>query len=108
MGAGLRLRGISWKFRKRKFTCCDGRGRFRLCAASFWHGRRDAACTCASTPELKIERVASEAHLQAYSDVNCAAYGFPLEWGHLGLGGSRLWRETAHTYLGYEKNDPVS
>jgi ribosomal protein S18 acetylase RimI-like enzyme len=59
-------------------------------------------------PELKIERVATEAHLQAYSDVNCAAYGFPLEWGRVGLGGSRFWRETAHTYLGYEKNDPVS
>jgi len=44
----------------------------------------------------------------AYSDVNCAAYGFRLEWGHAGLGGSKLWRESAHAYLGYEKNDPVS
>jgi len=61
-------------------------------------------------PELKIERVTEEAHLQAYSDVNCAAYGFPLKWGrgHTGLGGSTLWRKNAHTYLGYEKNDPVS
>ena len=59
-------------------------------------------------PDLKIERVTEEAHLQAYSDVNCAAYGFPPEWGRNGLGGSKLWRETAHTYLGYENNDPVS
>lgn len=61
-----------------------------------------------SHPSLRIERVTDEAKLQAYADINCEAYGFPLEWGRSGLLGSTLWKKVAYTYLGYENNTAVS
>jgi GNAT superfamily N-acetyltransferase len=61
-----------------------------------------------SHPSLRMERVTDEDRLQAYADLNCAAYGFPLEWGKTALKGSKLWKEEGYTYLGYEGDKPVS
>jgi GNAT superfamily N-acetyltransferase len=57
---------------------------------------------------LRMERVTDEAKLQAYADLNCEAYGFPVEWGSSALKGSKLWKERAYTYLGYEGDHPVA
>ena len=43
-----------------------------------------------------------------YADVNCEAYGFPLELGRSGLSGSTLWTEKAYSFLGYENDRAVS
>ena len=40
-----------------------------------------------SCPELRMERVTDEAKLQVYANLNCEAYGFPLEWGTFCLEG---------------------
>jgi GNAT superfamily N-acetyltransferase len=61
-----------------------------------------------SYPELRMERVTDEAELQVYANLNCEAYGFPSEWGHSAFKGSKLWKESAYTYLGYEGDLPVA
>ena len=59
-------------------------------------------------PGLRIERVTDAIALEAYADINCEGYGFPLEWGRAGLAGSTLWTRAAHSYLGYEGDRAVS
>jgi GNAT superfamily N-acetyltransferase len=56
---------------------------------------------------LQIKRT-DEAGLLDYADVNCEAYGFPLEWGRSGLSGSTLWTEKAYSFLGYENDRAAS
>jgi hypothetical protein len=57
---------------------------------------------------LRFARVTVDAALQAYADINSAAYGFPPEAGRAGLNGSALWKGVVHAYLGYENDIPVS
>jgi GNAT superfamily N-acetyltransferase len=57
---------------------------------------------------LKFLRVTDEAALQLYADINSEGYGFPLDAGRAGLGGSRFWKETAFAYIGYEDGKAVS
>src|SRR5260221_8380599 len=57
---------------------------------------------------LQIKRITDQAGLLDYADVNCEAYGFPLEWGRSGLSGSTLWTEKAYSFLGYENDRAVS
>ncbi len=58
-------------------------------------------------PTLRIERVTEEAGLLAYAQVNCAAYGLPLEAAQNALKGSELWKQS-FTYMGYENDRPVT
>jgi ribosomal protein S18 acetylase RimI-like enzyme len=58
-------------------------------------------------PELSFVRVESEAHVRAYADINCRAYGIPIEAGRDGFGKSDLWTE-AYAYLGVVDGIPVS
>ena len=60
-----------------------------------------------SHPTLRIHRVTDEAGLLAYAQVNCAAYGFPLEAAQTALKGSELWKQS-FTYMGYENGRPVT
>jgi GNAT superfamily N-acetyltransferase len=64
--------------------------------------------TSLSHPALRVERVVDGDQLIAYADINCEAYGFPIEWGRSGLGRSKLWKTAFYSYLGFEGNRPVS
>ncbi|MFM0075951.1 GNAT family N-acetyltransferase [Paraburkholderia sediminicola] len=59
-------------------------------------------------PVLDFARVESETALQAYADINSEGYGFPLEAGRSGLGGSTFWKKVAFAYIGYQNGEPVS
>jgi GNAT superfamily N-acetyltransferase len=59
-------------------------------------------------PSMRIERVTDATGLHEFADLNCEAYGFPLEWAHWGLKEKNLWTGDAYTYLGFEKDRAVS
>ncbi|MEJ0016698.1 MAG: GNAT family N-acetyltransferase [Acetobacteraceae bacterium] len=59
-------------------------------------------------PALRFVRVSTEEALMAYADINAQAYGFPLEAGRDGLGGSALWKTGMHSYIGLADGVPVS
>ncbi|WP_189857517.1 GNAT family N-acetyltransferase [Streptomyces poonensis] len=59
-------------------------------------------------PDLTFVRVTTDEQLRAYADLNSRAYGFPLEDGRDGLGGSRLWKEEVYAYLGMRNDVPVT
>jgi GNAT superfamily N-acetyltransferase len=56
---------------------------------------------------LQMRRVTDEAQLMVYADINCEGYGFLPDWGRMGLRGTHLWTERAHSYLGYEGDHAV-
>jgi GNAT superfamily N-acetyltransferase len=58
-------------------------------------------------PALRIDRVTDAAGLLAYAQVNCMAYGFPVETAQNALGDSSLWKQS-FTYMGYENGRPVT
>lgn len=58
-------------------------------------------------PSLRIERVTDETMLREYAEINCEAYGLPLEWGHSALE-PKLFIDEGYTYLGYENDRAVS
>ncbi|HYO83391.1 MAG TPA: GNAT family N-acetyltransferase [Bryobacteraceae bacterium] len=41
-------------------------------------------------------------------DLNCAAYGMPVEWGRSGLASPRMWTEEGVGIIAYVDNVPVS
>ncbi|MFC0399863.1 GNAT family N-acetyltransferase [Paraburkholderia rhizosphaerae] len=57
---------------------------------------------------LTFRRVSDEAALQTYGEINAEGYGFSLEAGREGLAGSRFWKSTAYSFIGYEDGKPVS
>ncbi|MGP4009130.1 GNAT family N-acetyltransferase [Streptomyces sp. 4N124] len=59
-------------------------------------------------PELTFARVTTDEQLEAYADLNSRAYGFPLEAGRDGIGGSELWKKEVHAYLGMRDGLPVT
>ncbi|MER5996275.1 GNAT family N-acetyltransferase [Streptomyces viridosporus] len=61
-----------------------------------------------SHPDLTFVRVATDAHLRAFADINARAYGFPLEDGRDGLARSALWKSRVHAYLGVRDGVPVT
>ncbi|KOV81286.1 acetyltransferase [Nocardia sp. NRRL S-836] len=61
-----------------------------------------------SHPELTFERVTTDDQLLAYADINSRAYGFEIEAGRDGIGGSALWKSGVHAYLGLRDGVPVT
>ncbi|MEO3754525.1 GNAT family N-acetyltransferase [Streptomyces sp. B6B3] len=59
-------------------------------------------------PDLTFVRATTTEQLLAYADLNSRAYGFPLEDGRDGLGGSTLWKREVHAYLGLRGDVPVA
>lgn len=55
--------------------------------------------------ELEIRRVENNSQFNDFSDMNCLAYGFDIEWGRTGL--SNVWVENAYSFVGYIDNKPV-
>jgi GNAT superfamily N-acetyltransferase len=58
-------------------------------------------------PTLHIARVVNESMLRDYVQINCQAYGMPLELGHGALEPT-LWIERSYSYLGYENGRAVA
>lgn len=56
-------------------------------------------------PELQVKRVRSAKELRAFSDMNCLAYGFDVEWGRNALG--NVWIDHAYSFVGYVDDQPV-
>ncbi|MET9395086.1 GNAT family N-acetyltransferase [Streptomyces sp. NPDC006624] len=61
-----------------------------------------------SHPELTFVRVRDDELLRAYADLNSRAYGFPSQDGRDGIGGSSLWKERVHAWLGLCDGVPVT
>ncbi|MEU7154245.1 GNAT family N-acetyltransferase [Streptomyces sp. NPDC045456] len=59
-------------------------------------------------PDLTFVRVRTDAHLQAYADLNARAYGLPLEEARDGLAGSALWKDGMYAYLALRGSVPVA
>jgi GNAT superfamily N-acetyltransferase len=59
-----------------------------------------------SHPALHLERITNEPMLQQFADINCEAYGLPLEQGKSALHPA-LWIDGAYSYLGYENEKAV-
>ena len=58
-------------------------------------------------PALQMRRVTEEAQLMLYADINCEGYGFPMDWGRVGLRRMRLWTDRAFSYMGYVQDRAV-
>ena len=58
-------------------------------------------------PVLRITRVVDESMLRDYVQINCHAYGMPLEYGHGALDPA-FWIEKSYSYLGYENGKAVA
>ncbi len=59
-------------------------------------------------PPLRFERILDDAVLTDFVDLNCLAYGFPIEAGRSLLGQNAFWREHAYGFVAYEGDLPVS
>ena len=59
-------------------------------------------------PELTFKRVVTEADVLAYAEINCRAYGFPLDAVEAGFGGSKIWAHPIRAYLGLREGAPVT
>ena len=58
-------------------------------------------------PALRFERVSSQAHLDAYANLNAHAYSLPEMDTRTAFEGSALWRNDIYAYIGYEDDVPV-
>jgi len=58
-------------------------------------------------PTMHIAQVVNESMLRDYEQINCQAYGLPLELGNGALEPT-LWIERSYSYLGYENGRAVA
>ncbi|VEB95962.1 Uncharacterised protein [Cedecea lapagei] len=61
-----------------------------------------------SHPDLEFVRVTTEEQMVAYAEINCRAYGFPLEVIKPGFANSKFWTENTYAYLGLKDGVPVT
>lgn len=61
-----------------------------------------------SHPELEFVRVTTHEQVIACAEINCRAYGFPLEVIQPGFANSKFWTEYACAYLGLKDGVPVT
>ena len=59
-------------------------------------------------PPLEIVPVSGRAERIALADLNCAAYGMPLEWGHEALDREEIFAPDVFGFLGIAGGKPVS
>ncbi len=59
-------------------------------------------------PTLEMRRVEREATRRDASDLNCAAYHMPLEWGHEALDHGQFWGDPVYAFVGYREGVPVT
>lgn len=60
-------------------------------------------------PELEMRRIRDAEGRRAAGEINCIAYGMPVEWGHEALDIEDMWNDDrAFGYLGYVDGRPVT
>jgi GNAT superfamily N-acetyltransferase len=59
-------------------------------------------------PELELRRVGDRETRRAIADVNCRAYGLPLEWGREALDVEGWWDAPIHAWVGFVDGEPVA
>jgi GNAT superfamily N-acetyltransferase len=57
---------------------------------------------------LEFRRVTDEAALLTFGEINAQSHGVEPDAGREGLAGSRFWRSTAFSFIGYENGHAVS
>jgi hypothetical protein len=57
---------------------------------------------------LEFRRVTDEAALLTYGEINARSHDLDLDAGREGIAGSRFWRTTAFSFIGYENGHAVS
>ena len=55
---------------------------------------------------LRVKRVKTDSMLEEFAEINCEAYGLPLDAGRAALE-PKLWIEESYSYLGYEDDRAV-
>jgi GNAT superfamily N-acetyltransferase len=60
------------------------------------------------TPNLRFERISDDDSVSTFAELNCLAYGFPLEVGESVIGANTFWREHAYGFNAYEGALPVA
>jgi len=59
-------------------------------------------------PDLDLRRVGDRDTRRAFGEINAAAYGMPVEWGHEALDVEALWGSEAFGVVGYLDGKPVT
>jgi GNAT superfamily N-acetyltransferase len=59
-------------------------------------------------PTLRFVRIADDATIQAFAQLNCVSYGVPIETGLSLVKEHTLWQEHAYGFVAYEGQRPVS
>jgi hypothetical protein len=59
-------------------------------------------------PHLEYKRVSDQYTRNRISDINSAAYGFPLEYGREAFASPEAWRGEGYGYVGYADGEPVA
>ena len=59
-------------------------------------------------PNLRFERIRDDDTVATFAELNCLAYGFPLEVARAVLGAKTFWREHAYGFIAYEGELPVA
>jgi len=59
-------------------------------------------------PNLRFARISDDDSVTTFAELNCLAYGFPLEAGQSVIGADIFWREHAYGFIAYEGELPVA
>ena len=59
-------------------------------------------------PNLRFERISDDNTVATFAELNCLAYGFPIEVGRSVIGANTFWREHAYGFIAYEGELPVA
>lgn len=59
-------------------------------------------------PNLRFERIRDDHTVATFAELNCLAYGFPIEVGRSVIGADTFWREHAYGFIAYERELPVA
>jgi GNAT superfamily N-acetyltransferase len=59
-------------------------------------------------PNLRFERIGDDDTVVTFAELNCLAYGFPLEVSRSVIGVNTFWREHAYGFIAYEGEFPVA
>ena len=59
-------------------------------------------------PNLRFERIGDDDTVVTFAELNCLAYGFPLEVARSVTGVNTFWRDHAYGFIAYEGELPVA
>lgn len=59
-------------------------------------------------PDLEMRRVGDRETRRALAEINCRAYGLPLEWGYEAFDHDGWWKPPIHAWVGFLAGEPVT